>query len=190
MFKRSERHEFGESEFHGGDGELSVSLIRAKSEIAEAFIDAAVEMGVPRNEDYNGAVQEGAGYFHQTARGGFRCSSARAFLNPAKRRSNLSVVTKAHVQELSFATDDPMRVVGVRYMRGGTTREVLLRDGGEVVLSAGAIGSPQILELSGVGKETCFKGPVSRSGTNCPGSENACRIICKFASSTRSTFRH
>lgn len=152
FFKRSESHEFGESEFHGGDGELSVSLIRAKSEIAEAFIAAAVEMGVPRSEDCNGAVQEGVGYFHQTARGGFRCSSARAFLNPARKRSNLSVITHAHVRELSFSTEDPMRVAGVRYSRNGATREVLLRDGGEVVLSAGTIGSPQILELSGIGR--------------------------------------
>ncbi|MEL6479871.1 MAG: GMC family oxidoreductase N-terminal domain-containing protein, partial [Pseudomonadota bacterium] len=77
LFKRSERHEDGETALHGGEGGLSVSRIRAKSKIAEAFIDAAVEMGVPRTEDYNGETQEGAGYFHQTARGGFRCSSAR-----------------------------------------------------------------------------------------------------------------
>lgn len=157
LFKRSEAHEFGEGTYHGGDGGLSVSLIRAKSDIAEAFIDAAVEMGVPRTDDYNGAVQEGASYFHQTARGGFRCSSARAFLNPAKKRPNLQVITHAHTEELIFDADDPNRVAGVRYAQKGETRELLLNPGGEVILSAGAIGSPQILELSGVGRGDVLK---------------------------------
>lgn len=152
LFKRSETHEDGETELHGGSGGLYVSRIRAKSQIAEAFIDAAVEMGVPRTEDYNGQDQEGAGYFHQTARGGFRCSSARAFLNPAKKRPNLRVETHAHTTGLMFAPDDPKRVVGVRFRRDETDHEVTLNPGGEVVLSAGAIGSPQILELSGIGQ--------------------------------------
>lgn len=152
LFKRSEAHENGEDEYHGGDGGLAVSLIRAKSEISEAFIDAAVEMGVPRTQDYNGADQEGAGYFHQTAKGGFRCSSARAFLNPAKKRPNLEIITHAHTEELIFDPNDDKRVVGVRYSTKGQTHEVHLNPGGEVILSAGAIGSPQILELSGIGR--------------------------------------
>lgn len=152
LFKRSERHEFGENEYHGKDGGLSVSLIRAKSDIAEAFIDAAVEMGVPRNDDYNGAEQEGAGYFHQTARKGFRCSSARAFLNPAKNRPNLEILTHAHIEALEFAPDNAKRVAAVRYNRKGAQQSASLNDGGSVVLSAGAIGSPQILELSGIGR--------------------------------------
>ena len=90
LFKRSESHESGGSDLHGGDGELAVSLIRAKSKISEAFIDAAVEMGVPRTEDYNGEEQEGAGYFHQTARKGFRCSSAKAFLTPIRGKAGQS----------------------------------------------------------------------------------------------------
>ncbi|MEM1384186.1 MAG: GMC family oxidoreductase N-terminal domain-containing protein [Pseudomonadota bacterium] len=153
LFKRSERHEDGETALHGGGGGLSVSRIRAKSEIAEAFIDAAVEMGVPRTEDYNGERQEGAGYFHQTARGGFRCSSARAFLNPARGRPNLQIVTHALTEGLVFAEDDGKRVTGVRITRKGVDEVVRLRDGGEVILSAGTIGSPQILELSGIGRE-------------------------------------
>ena len=152
LFKRSESHEDGESDLHGGNGGLAVSRIRAKSEIAEAFIDAAVEMGVPRTEDYNGDMQEGAGYFHQTAKGGFRCSSARAFLNPVKSRANLEIVTHAHTEGLVFAEDDPTRVTGVCYDRQGNRTEALLNPGGEVILSAGAIGSPQILELSGIGR--------------------------------------
>ncbi|MEM6974538.1 MAG: GMC family oxidoreductase N-terminal domain-containing protein [Pseudomonadota bacterium] len=158
LFKRSEQHEDGDTPLHGGEGGLSVSRIRAKSEIAEAFIDAAGEMGVPRTEDYNGEVQEGAGYFHQTARGGFRCSSARAFLNPVRGRSNLEIVTRAHTEGLVFADDDPSRVIGVRYRRAGVAQTVSLRPGGEVILSAGAIGSPQLLELSGIGRPEVLSG--------------------------------
>jgi choline dehydrogenase len=109
-------------------------------------------MGVPRTEDYNGAVQEGAGYFHQTARRGLRCSSARAFLNPVKNRPNLEIITHANTELLIFDPNDPKRVMGVRYTRRGQSYEVLLNPGGEVVLSAGAIGSPQVLELSGFGR--------------------------------------
>lgn len=152
LFKRSEAHENGADAFHGGDGELSVSLCRAKSDIAEAFIGAAVEMGVQRNSDYNGAEQEGVSYFHQTARQGFRCSSAKAFLKPARARANLDIITHAHTEELLFDPATPRRVIGVRYNRQGITQEVMLKDGGEVILSAGAIGSPQILELSGIGR--------------------------------------
>ena len=157
LFKRSEAHENGADDYHGGDGGLSVSLIRAKSEISEAFIDAAVELGVPRTEDYNGAEQEGAGYFHQTARNGFRCSSARAFLNPAKKRPNLEVITHAHAESLIFDPDEPHRVIGVQYSCKGQTQEARLNPGGEVILSAGAIGSPQILELSGIGRGDVLK---------------------------------
>ncbi|MEM6933462.1 MAG: GMC family oxidoreductase N-terminal domain-containing protein [Pseudomonadota bacterium] len=152
LFKRSERHEDGATGIHGGDGGLSVSRIRAKSPIAEAFIDAAVEMGVPRTEDYNGDIQEGAGYFHQTARGGFRCSSAKAFLTPVKGRPNLEIRTHAHLQCLDFAAEDDRQVVGARYLRGGQSETADLAPGGEVILCAGAIGSPQLLELSGIGQ--------------------------------------
>lgn len=152
LFKKSESHENGASEYHGGDGNLSVSLIRAKSAISEAFIDAATEMGVPRTDDYNGAVQEGAGYFHQTAHRGFRCSSARAFLSPVKKRPNLEVITHALTEKLLFDPKNPRQVIGVRYSRKGVAQEIFINHGGEVILSAGAIGSPQILELSGIGR--------------------------------------
>ncbi|MEL6373541.1 MAG: GMC family oxidoreductase N-terminal domain-containing protein [Pseudomonadota bacterium] len=152
LFKRSERHELGEDEHHGADGGLAVSTMRAKSVIAEAFIDAAVEMGVPRSDDFNGAEQEGAGYFQQTARSGFRCSSARAFLHPVRKRPNLDIATHAHTQNLLFAPDDATRVSGVRYRRKQTMQDVHLKPGGEVVLAAGAIGSPQLLEVSGIGQ--------------------------------------
>ena len=109
-------------------------------------------MGVLRNDDYNGEIQEGASYFHQTAYKGFRCSSARAFLNPARNRANLQIITNAHTKELIFDTNDLRRVIGVRFSRKGEQNEVMLNPGGEVILSAGAIGSPQILELSGIGR--------------------------------------
>ena len=79
LFKRSESYELGENAFHGGSGGLTVSKNRAKSQISEAFIEAAVQMGVPRNDDYNGPTQEGVAYFDQTAKNGLRCSSAKAF---------------------------------------------------------------------------------------------------------------
>ena len=153
LFKRSETHEMGETDLHGGDGGLRVSTIRAKSEISEAFIEAAVEMGVPRNDDYNGEKQEGAGYFHQTAHKGLRCSSSKAFIAPIKgKRRNLVIETNALVKHLNFAANDHKRVSGIAFVQKGQHRSAQLRDGGEVILSAGAIGSPQILELSGIGQ--------------------------------------
>lgn len=153
LFKRSEAHQNGEDAFHGGDGGLAVSTIRAKSQISEAFIAAAEELGVPRNDDYNGARQEGAGYFHQTARNGLRCSSAKAFISPIKRqRRNLVIETNSLVLGLDFVQEDSRQVSGVRFRQNGTTRTAVLRQGGEVILSAGAVGSPQILELSGIGR--------------------------------------
>ncbi|MGB1235090.1 MAG: GMC family oxidoreductase [Planktomarina sp.] len=158
LFRRSERHENGTDELHGGEGNLDVSLIRAKSDIAEAFIGAAQEMGVPRTDDYNGDVQEGAGYFHQTAKNGLRCSSAKAFLKrDVKARKNLDIITHAHTQALSFANGDARQVNGVKYLRKGTPQKAMLNEGGEVILSAGAIGSPHILELSGIGQGDTLK---------------------------------
>ncbi len=152
FFKRSEGHEKGADDYHGGDGGLSVSTMRAKRNVCDAFIEAAVEMGVPRSDDFNGAVQEGAGYFQLTARNGLRCSSAKAFLKPVRQRKNLEIATHAHTEQLLFDDQQTHRVTGVRYRRGGGERTAVLNDGGEVILSAGAIGSPQILELSGIGQ--------------------------------------
>ena len=152
FFKKSERHELGESDYHGGDGNLSVSTMRSRRDICEAFIDAAVEMGVPRSDDFNGARQEGAGYFQLTARNGFRCSSATAFLRPVKNRENLEIRTGAHTEAITFSDEAPLRATGVRFRANGRSETVHVREGGEIVLSAGAIGSPQILELSGIGR--------------------------------------
>ncbi len=157
LFKRSENFERGETEFHGAGGGLSVIETRAKSKISEAFINAAVEMGVPRTNDVNGAVQEGVDYFPQTTRNGLRCSSSRAFLHPVRNRKNLDIVTHAYTQRLAFAENEPNRVSGVEYLRKGVAQSAALKDGGELILSSGAIGSPQILELSGIGRGDILK---------------------------------
>ena len=145
-FKRSEDQERGASEVHGTGGPLSVSNIRVKREICDAVIDAAEQLGIPRRDDFNGGEQEGAGYYQLTTRNGRRCSTAVGFLRPARRRPNLKVETRALAERLLI---EDGRAVGLRYTVKGTAREARCR--GEVVLSAGAIGSPQILMLSGIG---------------------------------------
>ena len=149
FFLRSEDQERGESTHHATGGPLAVSDIRLRRRITDAFIDAAVEAGIERNDDFNGARQEGVGYFQLTARSGRRCSTARAFLGPARSRPNLDVVTSAHVTRL---THDGRHITGVEYRRSGQLRRGRSRR--ETVLSAGAIGSPQLLQLSGIGPGT------------------------------------
>ena len=150
-FKRSERNERGDDEFHGSEGGLAVSDMRATRDVCDAFIDAAVELGVPRSDDFNGGRQEGAGYFQLTASNGRRCSSAVAFLQPVRHRSNLEIVTDAHVKGLLFSDGGGTAVNGIEYSVKGRRRQAELGGGGEVILSAGAIGSPQLLQLSGIG---------------------------------------
>ena len=169
LFKRSESYEPGGNAYHGGSGGLAVSKIRAKSQISEAFIEAAVQMGVPRNDDYNGPVQEGVAYFDQTAKGGLRCSSAKAFLRPARHRKNLTIITHALTNRLLFAADLDKHVTGIAFTKDGQEQHIMLRDGGEVILSAGAIGSPQILELSGIGQPEILKAAGIQPRAELPG---------------------
>ncbi|MEJ2576016.1 MAG: GMC family oxidoreductase N-terminal domain-containing protein [Gammaproteobacteria bacterium] len=145
-FKKSEDQERGANEFHGVGGPLKVSDLRLRRPIADYFIQAATEVGIPFNEDYNGARQEGVAYFQQTAHKGFRWSTAKGFLRPARRRPNLTVLTGAHTTRVLF---EGCRAVGVECLTGGELRQ--MRAAREVILSAGAIGSPQILQLSGIG---------------------------------------
>ena len=145
-FKKSEDNQRGASHYHGVGGPQKVSDLRLRRPIAEHFIQAATEIGIPFNEDYNGAEQEGVGYFQQTAYNGFRWSTAKSFLRPAKSRANLKVLTRAQVTRLVF---DGKRVTGVEYQQGGRAGAAEAR--AEVVLSAGAINSPQILQCSGIG---------------------------------------
>jgi len=145
-FKRSEAQQRGADEFHGGDGPLTVSDQVEPHEICEAFIKSAQQAGIPRNDDFNGAQQEGAGYFQTTMRNGRRWSTSQAYLKPARQRSNLTVATRALTTRILIENG---AAVGVEYRQDG--RLVTARARGEVLLSAGAFGSPQILQLSGLG---------------------------------------
>ena len=145
-FIKAEDQERGANEWHGTGGPQAVSDMRVRRDVCDAFIAGAEEIGIPRNDDINGTRQEGAGYFQLTARNGRRWSTAVGYLRAARRRSNLRVVTGAHVHRLCF---EGRRAVGVRYAVGPDVREARAR--AEVLLCAGAIGSPQILQLSGVG---------------------------------------
>ena len=154
-FIRSEDFQNGIDKFHGCGGGLSVENMRAKRDISEALIAAAEEIGVPRNDDFNGAKQEGVGYFQQTARNGRRCSTAVGFLNPVKNRPNLDIITHALVEKILVKDD---RSTGIGISVKGSSHTFGLNSGGEVILSAGAIGSPQILQLSGIGPGDLLQG--------------------------------
>ena len=153
-FLRSEDQRRGGDAFHATGGPLSVEDIRIRREICDAFIKGAVEIGVPETDDFNGADQQGAGYVQLTARNGRRCSAAVAYLHPVRRkRKNLKVVTHALAQRLLF---DGNRATGLAYTVDGVPQEA--HASGEVILSAGAIGSPQILQVSGVGAGADLRG--------------------------------
>src|SRR5262245_51962129 len=145
-FKRSERFGRGANAYHGADGPLSVEDLRDPSPLIKAAVEAAVDSGIKRIDDVNGATQEGVAFSTVTQRRGRRCSTADAFLRPARRRPNLTVITGAHVSRIRF---DGTRCVGVEYRSESVTRTVTAER--EVILSGGAINSPQLLLLSGVG---------------------------------------
>lgn len=146
-FKRAERRiGDGDDTFRGRDGNLVVTDINWSHPLCDAFIDGAVGMGIPRNPDYNGARQEGVSYSQRTIHQRRRMSAARGFLHPALKRGNIDVRTNALCSRVLF---EDKRAVGVEYLRGGATREVRARR--EVILCGGAVNSPQLLQLSGVG---------------------------------------
>jgi len=145
-FKKSEDQAHGADALHGRGGPLSVSDQSEPHELCDAFIEAAVQAGHPRNPDFNGERQEGAGYQQLTARKGRRCSTATGFLRPVLHRANLQVVTGALVSRMLF---DGRQAVGVEYLRDA--RIVAVKADREVILSGGAINTPQLLQLSGVG---------------------------------------
>jgi choline dehydrogenase len=145
-FKRAEDNERGASRYHGVGGPLSVSESRSMHPVVEAWVEAAGQAGIPHNEDLNGATQDGAGRYQVTQRDGRRCSTAVAYLHPAAARGNVDVLTDARVYRILF---EGRRAVGVELMRHGGLEQV--RAEREVILSAGAYHSPQLLMLSGVG---------------------------------------
>jgi choline dehydrogenase len=146
VFRDLDDHFEGETEFHGADGEWRVEAARVRWEILDKIADAAEQMGVPRIADFNTGDNEGTGYFQVNQRQGVRVSAAAAFLKPVMNRPNLKVETGVQTEKLIFKGK---RVIGVRAHRGGTSFDVKAQK--EVILSAGSIGSTQILQLSGVG---------------------------------------
>lgn len=147
FFMRSETwHGEHSNDVRGKDGPLSVQESRLKRQVVDTWLDAAEAAGYKRTADYNGEDQEGVGYFQLTMKKGRRCSSAVAYLNPIKTRENLTIITNAQTEKVVI---EDHRVVGVRVRRKGGMETIKARK--EVILSAGAIGSPQILMLSGIG---------------------------------------
>lgn len=152
-FKKAETWAFGGDEYRGDSGPLGVNNgNEMKNPLYQAFVDAGVDAGYLSTADYNGAQQEGFGPMHMTVKNGVRWSTANAYLRPAMQRSNLTVITHALVHKVLF---EGKRAVGVRYERKGKTHDV--RCNREVVLSAGSIGSPHILQLSGIGAAQTLK---------------------------------
>jgi choline dehydrogenase len=145
-FRKSEDQQEGGSAYHGAGGPLSVSALPDRHALCDAFIEAAAQIGIPRNDDFNAAQQEGAGYYHTTARNGRRSSTAVAYLRSAQRRSNLRVQTQALATRIRF---DGRRATGIDYEVGGTSQTARARR--EVLLCGGSFNSPQLLQLSGVG---------------------------------------
>jgi choline dehydrogenase len=145
-FKKAECSERGGDDFHGANGPLSVTNKHPDDPLYEAFLEASREAGHDVNPDFNGAVQEGVGFFDCTIRRGSRASTATAYLRPAAKRSNLKIVTNAFAQRIRF---EGKRASAVEYEAGG--RKQIAGTEGEIILSAGTINSPQILMLSGIG---------------------------------------
>ena len=151
-FKKSEDNQRGENEFHGKGGPLSVEDIRVKMKVLDTFINAAEEFGFPRRSDFNTGENEGLGYFQVTQRNGLRCSTAVGYLNPIKNRKNLKIVTESHVKNIEFNNN---RAVAVNYWQNNQLTKV--KANVEIILSAGSIGSPHILQASGIGPGELLK---------------------------------
>lgn len=146
LFKDVEDHHLGASEFHGGSGTLRVESQRLSWDVLDAFRDAAAQAGIPRTPDFNRGDNFGCNYFEVTQRRGVRWSAAQAFLRPAMGRANLTVMTGAQVERIEFSG---RRALGVAFVHQG--QRVRARARRELILAAGSIGSPQILQVSGVG---------------------------------------
>ncbi len=153
LFKRAEDQENGADDLHGVGGPLSVSNPRDPHVLCDAFIQAAGERGIPFNPDFNGVQQEGAGYFQTTSRNGIRCSTAAGYLKQARNRQNLTILTHAHVSRIMF---DGKRASAIEFLHRGKLQRTDI--GREAILCAGAIASPQILEVSGVGQAERLRG--------------------------------
>src|SRR5690606_31343079 len=145
-FRKAEDRAGGADPFHGTGGPLHVSDPRDRPILCKAFLEAAGNAGYPSNSDFNGAVQEGFGYYQWTIRNGRRHSTAVGYLRPARKRPNLAVITNAHTTRLLF---DGRRATGVEYRQGGTLKTAHAQ--GEIIVAGGSYNSPQLLQLSGLG---------------------------------------
>jgi choline dehydrogenase len=152
VFRRSEDHHLGADALHGSGGEWRVERQRLSWEILDAFREAMREAGIPKIGDFNRGDNEGSGLFEVNQMRGVRWNTSKAFLRPAARRPNLAVLTSSHVRRLRFAGK---RATGVEFSRGG--EELFAAARIETVLAAGAIGSPQLLQLSGVGPSALLR---------------------------------
>ncbi|MGB8693769.1 MAG: GMC family oxidoreductase N-terminal domain-containing protein [Steroidobacteraceae bacterium] len=153
-FMKSEDHVWGASEYHGAGGPMHISeYSTAVHPLCHRFIASCGAIDIPPTDDFNGAVMEGAGTWQMTIRAGRRESSASAFLRPALRRANLQVLTRAHATRLTFTG---RRASGIEYLRGGQRHTARARR--EVIVCAGAVNSPQLLQLSGIGDESLLRG--------------------------------
>ncbi len=154
-FRRAEAWKFGPDDYRGGDGPLAVNAgNEMKNPLYRAFIEAGVQAGYPATEDYNGYRQEGFGAMHMTVKDGVRASASNAYLKPARGRSNLKVVTKALTARVLL---DKRRAVGVEYL-AGSVAPTYVHARREVILSAGSIGSPHLLQMSGIGPGAVLRG--------------------------------
>ena len=152
-FRKLETHDQGADEYRGGDGPIHVSTVEPLLHpLCKVFLQAAREAGFNDNDDFNGADQEGVGCYRINTRNGFRMSTARGYLAPARSRKNLTVITRAHATRILF---DGGRACGVAYRRKG--RDLQVMAGREVIVSAGAVNSPQLLLLSGIGDPEMLK---------------------------------
>ena len=145
-FKRAERRDEGGDSYRGGDGPLDTRYGPMRNPLYQAWIDAAAQAGYPVTSDINGEQQEGFGRMDMTVRDGARCSAAKAYLRPAMKRPNVTVITHAMAEKIVM---EGRKAVGIRYRRGGAIHEV--RANREVILAGGPINSPQLLMLSGIG---------------------------------------
>ncbi|PCH95856.1 MAG: choline dehydrogenase [Rhodobacteraceae bacterium] len=152
-FMKSEDHFDGATDMHGQGGEWRVERQRLSWDILEDFANACAQAGIPRINDFNTGDNEGVDYFQVNQKSGFRWNTQKAFLKPAKKRPNLRIVTQAHVEKIVF---EGKRAVGVQFSRDGQTH--IARAGGEVICSAGAIGTPHLLQASGVGPQKLLAG--------------------------------
>jgi len=145
-FIKSENQERGEDQFHGVGGPLSVSDTRIKLDLLERFMDAAEEKGIPKVNDFNKGNNFGCGYFQVTEKNGLRCSAAVGYLNPVKKRKNLKIETNCHVQKINF---EGVKATSVSFWKDNNLASIKANK--EILLSAGSVGSAQILQTSGVG---------------------------------------